>query len=68
MLDMKFVRENPELVKEAVAEFGSRIAVGIDAKGGYVATEGWVEKSDVILPTLQRKWKISALKILSLPI
>ena len=39
--------KNPELVKEAVKEFESKIAVGIDAKSGYVATEGWVEKSDV---------------------
>lgn len=47
--------KNPELVKEAVAEFGSRIAVGIDAKGGYVATEGWVEKSDVYFTDLAKK-------------
>lgn len=39
--------KNPELVKEAVSEFSNRIAVGIDAKNGFVATEGWVEKSDV---------------------
>lgn len=47
--------KNPGLVKEAVAEFGSRIAVGIDAKGGYVATEGWVEKSDVYFTDLAKK-------------
>lgn len=47
--------KNPELVKEAVAEFGSRIAVGIDANGGYVATEGWVEKSDVYFTDLAKK-------------
>ena len=39
--------KNPELVKEAVKEFKERIAVGIDAKNGMVATEGWLEKSDV---------------------
>ena len=33
--------KNPELVKEAVKEFGSLIAVGIDAKDGFAATEGW---------------------------
>ncbi len=38
--------KNPELVKEAVREFGELIAVGIDAKGGFVATEGWTEGSD----------------------
>lgn len=39
--------KNPELVKEAVKEFKEQIAVGIDAKNGMVATEGWLEKSDV---------------------
>ncbi len=47
--------KNPELVKEAVAEFGDKIAVGIDAKSGYVATEGWVEKSDVYFTDLAKK-------------
>ena len=40
-------KKNPDLVKEAVKEFGEKIAVGIDAKNGMVATEGWLEKSDV---------------------
>lgn len=40
--------KNPALVKEAVARFGSeKIVVGIDAKNGFVATEGWLETSDV---------------------
>lgn len=47
--------KNPQLVKEAVKEFGSRIAVGIDAKNGYVATEGWVEKSDVYFTDLAKR-------------
>jgi phosphoribosylformimino-5-aminoimidazole carboxamide ribotide isomerase len=33
--------ENPELVKEACAEFPGQIAIGIDAKDGFVATRGW---------------------------
>lgn len=37
--------KNPELVKEAVIKYGSRIAVGIDAKDGYVAIEGWEKTS-----------------------
>ncbi|MBR3149330.1 MAG: 1-(5-phosphoribosyl)-5-[Eubacterium sp.] len=37
--------KNPELVREAVTEFGDLIAVGIDAKHGFVATEGWTEGS-----------------------
>lgn len=39
--------KNPDLVKEAVKEFGSQIAVGIDARNGMVATEGWLENSSV---------------------
>lgn len=40
--------KNPQLVKEAVEKFGSeKIAVGIDSKDGMVATEGWLEASDV---------------------
>ncbi|MBQ4100955.1 MAG: 1-(5-phosphoribosyl)-5-[Oscillospiraceae bacterium] len=39
--------KNLELVKEAVAEFGDKIAVGIDAKNGMVATEGWTDDSTI---------------------
>ena len=39
--------KNPQLVKDAVKEYGDRIAVGIDAKNGFVATEGWLETSNV---------------------
>ena len=39
--------KNPQLVKDAVKEYGERIAVGIDAKNGFVATEGWLETSNV---------------------
>ncbi len=37
--------ENKELVKEAVAAYKERIAVGIDIKDGYVAIKGWLENS-----------------------
>lgn len=33
--------KNPELVKEACEKFGDKIVVGIDAKNGEVAVEGW---------------------------
>ena len=32
---------SPELVKAACAKFGSKIVVGIDAKAGIVAVDGW---------------------------
>lgn len=40
--------KNPKLVRDAVEKFGSeKIVVGIDAMNGMVATEGWLETSDV---------------------
>ncbi len=37
--------KNPALVREAVREYGGRIAVGIDAKNGMAAVEGWLDAS-----------------------
>lgn len=39
--------KDPEFVKTAVREYGDRIVVGIDAKNGMVATEGWLSTSNV---------------------
>ena len=39
--------KNPELVQQAVDAYGDKIAVGIDAKKGMVATEGWTEDSQM---------------------
>ncbi len=48
--------KNPQLVMDAVAKFGwEHIAVGIDAKDGMVATEGWLEASDIDYITLTKK-------------
>jgi len=38
---------DPGLVREACAKFPGRIAVGIDARGGKVAVEGWAEASEL---------------------
>lgn len=38
---------NPDLVREACRAFPGRVAVGIDAKGGKVAVEGWAERSEL---------------------
>ncbi|WP_113930813.1 1-(5-phosphoribosyl)-5-[(5-phosphoribosylamino)methylideneamino]imidazole-4-carboxamide isomerase [Bacillus sp. P14.5] len=35
-----------ELVKSWLAKYGNRIAIGLDAKDGYVATHGWIETSE----------------------
>lgn len=37
---------NPEFIKNAVEKYGDKIVVGIDAKDGYVAIEGWEKCSE----------------------
>ncbi|MCE2413958.1 1-(5-phosphoribosyl)-5-[(5-phosphoribosylamino)methylideneamino]imidazole-4-carboxamide isomerase [Candidatus Poribacteria bacterium] len=37
--------KQPGLVKQACAKYGARVAVGIDARDGRVATDGWLEVS-----------------------
>ena len=54
--------KNPELVKEAVKEFGNLIAVGIDAKNGFVATEGWTEGSDTYYIDLAKQMEAMGVK------
>ncbi|GAB6136830.1 1-(5-phosphoribosyl)-5-[(5-phosphoribosylamino)methylideneamino]imidazole-4-carboxamide isomerase [Halanaerobaculum tunisiense] len=50
--------KNPELVIEAIKEFGAeKIVVGIDAKNGQVATEGWLETSATSAIELGKKMK-----------
>lgn len=39
--------KNPDLVREAAKKYGEKIAVGIDARHGMVAAEGWLETSDI---------------------
>lgn len=38
---------DPDFVKAMLAKYGEKIAIGIDAKDGYVATEGWLTTSNV---------------------
>ncbi len=54
--------KNPDLVKESVKEFGDVIAVGIDAKNGYAATEGWTEGSDVYFTDLAKQMEAVGVK------
>ena len=49
--------KNPELVKKACKLFPGKIAVGIDAKGGMVAVEGWAEASEVEVTELAMKFE-----------
>ncbi|PZF77594.1 1-(5-phosphoribosyl)-5-[(5-phosphoribosylamino)methylideneamino]imidazole-4-carboxamide isomerase [Aestuariivirga litoralis] len=47
---------DPALVREACRLFPGHIAVGIDAKGGRVAVEGWAETSDLTAVALARQF------------
>jgi phosphoribosylformimino-5-aminoimidazole carboxamide ribotide isomerase len=47
---------DPALVREAARAFPGRIAVGIDARDGHVAVEGWAETSDIGAITLARRF------------
>ncbi|MYF07905.1 MAG: 1-(5-phosphoribosyl)-5-[(5-phosphoribosylamino)methylideneamino]imidazole-4-carboxamide isomerase [Rhodospirillaceae bacterium] len=48
---------DPPLVRQAARAFPGRIAVGIDARGGRVATQGWLETSDVTAADLARSFE-----------
>lgn len=48
---------DPALVREACKRFPGRIAVGIDARGGKVAVEGWAETSELSAIDLARRFE-----------
>lgn len=48
---------DPDLVRQACKVFPGRIAVGIDAKGGKVAVEGWAEASSLGVVELAKKFE-----------
>jgi phosphoribosylformimino-5-aminoimidazole carboxamide ribotide isomerase len=48
---------DPALIKEAALADPGRIAVGIDARDGKVAVEGWVENSDISVLDLARRFE-----------
>lgn len=49
--------KNPQVVREACAAFPGRVAVGIDARGGRVAVEGWAETSDIKAEDLAKQFE-----------
>lgn len=49
--------ENPDLVREAARAFPGKIAVGIDARKGRVATKGWAEETEVMVTDLARQFE-----------
>jgi len=48
---------DPDLVRTAAREYPGRIAVGIDAKGGKVAVEGWAEVSEMTAIDLAKSFE-----------
>lgn len=53
---------DPELVREACAKYGDRIVVGIDAKDGIVAVDGWGVSGDVEATALAKEMKKAGVK------
>ncbi|MFM2355061.1 MAG: 1-(5-phosphoribosyl)-5-[(5-phosphoribosylamino)methylideneamino]imidazole-4-carboxamide isomerase [Pseudomonadota bacterium] len=49
--------ENPDLVRQAAKAHPGRIAVGIDARKGFVATKGWAEETTVQATDLARSFE-----------
>ena len=54
--------KNPELVKEACSKYGDRIVVGIDAKDGIVAVDGWGVSGNVDAVELAKKMADAGVK------
>jgi phosphoribosylformimino-5-aminoimidazole carboxamide ribotide isomerase len=48
---------DPALVKEAAQKFPKRVAVGLDARDGRVATQGWAETSELTALELARRFE-----------
>ena len=49
--------EDPELVREAARAHPGRVAVGLDARGGRVATRGWAEATEIDALDLARRFE-----------
>ena len=46
--------EDPEWTAEAIAEFGDRVAVGLDVRGTTLAARGWTQEGGDLWETLER--------------
>jgi phosphoribosylformimino-5-aminoimidazole carboxamide ribotide isomerase len=49
--------KDPEFVKDMAREFPGGIVVAVDARDGFVATEGWADVSDVAVVDLARRFE-----------
>ena len=48
---------DPDLVKGAAKKFPGRVVVGLDARDGKVAVEGWAETSEVSAPEIAQRYE-----------
>ena len=53
--------ENPDLVREAAKEFPGKVAVGLDARNGFVATRGWAEETNELVTDLAKSFEGSGI-------
>ena len=56
--------DSPEFLNALLEDFGPRIVVGIDARDGFVAVKGWMEKTQ--LPAIQFAQEINRLGVLNI--
>ena len=56
IIGTKAVKE-PEFVAQACKAFPGKVIVGLDARDGYVATDGWAEVSDIQAGDLAKKFE-----------
>ena len=49
--------ETPDLVRDAARAFPGKVAVGLDAREGRVATRGWAEETDIMVTDLARSFE-----------
>ena len=49
--------ENPDLVREAAKAFPGKVAIGLDARNGLVATRGWAEETDIQVTELAKQFE-----------
>ncbi len=49
--------EDPSLVREAAKTFPGKVAIGLDARNGLVATRGWAEETDIEVTALAKQFE-----------
>ena len=53
--------ENPDLVREAARAFPNQVAVGLDARNGFIATKGWATETNIQVTDLAKSFEDSGI-------